>query len=120
MSIPKHIAIANEWFRAFNAQDLDALLALYHDAAEHYSPKLKQRQPETNGYVKGKDQLRAWWQGTYDLIPSLKYVPSTFTANEQRIFVEYIRLAEGEDEIRVAEVFEIRDGVIVASRVYHG
>lgn len=40
MSIPKYIAIANEWFRAFNAQDLDALLALYHDAAEHYSPKL--------------------------------------------------------------------------------
>jgi len=27
---------------------------------------------------------------------------------------------EGEEDLRVGEVLEVRDGVIVASRVYHG
>jgi hypothetical protein len=34
--------------------------------------------------------------------------------------MEYIRHVAGEVDLRVGEVLEIRDGVIVASRVYHG
>lgn len=44
-------AIANKWFAAFNAHDLDALLVLYKDDAEHYCPKLKVHQPKTNGRI---------------------------------------------------------------------
>jgi hypothetical protein len=45
------------WFEAFNKHDLEMLLALYDNNAEHYSPKLKIHQPETNGLIKGKDAL---------------------------------------------------------------
>ncbi len=38
--------IAANWFDAFNKHDLDALLALYDDLAEHYSPKLRQANPK--------------------------------------------------------------------------
>jgi hypothetical protein len=34
--------------------------------------------------------------------------------------MEYIRTAEGEDEMLVAEVLDIREDKIVASRVYNG
>ena len=43
-----------------------------------------------------------------------------FTADDDQVFMEYIRHVEGEGDLRVGEVLEIRDGMIMASRVYHG
>lgn len=113
-------AIAMAWFAAFNAHDLDALLALYANDAQHYSPKLKVRQPETNGLIQGKDALRAWWRDAFDRLPTLRYEVVKLTADEEQVFMEYIRHVQGEADLRVGEVLEIRAGVIVASRVYHG
>jgi len=112
--------IAMRWFEAFNAKELEKLLALYDDEAEHFSPKLKIRRPETNGLVKGKDALRAWWQDAFDRLPTLNYNVKTLTANEDRVFMEYVRTVQGEEDMLVAEVLDIKDGTIVFSRVYHG
>ena len=116
----QNLAIATKWFEAFNDHNLENLLSLYHNDAEHYSPKLKIRQPETDGLVTGKAALRVWWQDAFDRLPTLNYIPTTLTANEDRVFMEYIRKVEGEPYMLVAEVLEIKDGTIVASRVYHG
>ncbi|TXI80615.1 MAG: nuclear transport factor 2 family protein [Flavobacteriales bacterium] len=112
--------IAQRWFAAFNAHDLEALLALYADDAQHYSPKLKVRQPETNGLITGKAALRAWWRDAFDRLPSLRYEVVRLTADDELVFMEYIRHVQGEEDLRVGEVLEIREGMIVASRVYHG
>ncbi len=112
--------IATQWFDAFNTHDLEKLLQLYHDEAQHFSPKLKARLPETNGLIKGKQALRSWWQDAFDRIPSLAYEPLKFTADEEQVFMEYIRHADHEEDMAVGEVLEIRDGLIIASRVYHG
>ncbi len=114
------MAIATKWFEAFNEHNLEKLLSLYHDEAQHYSPKLKIRQPETNGMVIGKPALRAWWQDAFDRLPTLTYLPTTLTANDDRVFMEYTRKVAGEPDMLVAEVLEIKDGMIVASWVYHG
>ncbi len=115
-----HITIATKWFEAFNEHNLEKLLALYHEEAQHYSPKLKIRQPETNGMVSGKAALRAWWRDSFERLPTLHYSPTTFTANEERVFMEYIRHVDNEADLLVGEVLEIKDGLIIASRVYHG
>ena len=121
MTLPElNTSIATKWFESFNEQDLEKLLDLYHNEAKHYSPKLKIRQPETNGLVSGKAALRAWWQDAFNRLPTLRYEPTTLTANDARVFMEYIRRVENEPEMLVAEVLEITDGLIVASRVYHG
>lgn len=120
MSRVNNKAIAIAWFAAFNAHDLEALLALYAEDAEHFSPKLKERQPETNGMVRGKDALRSWWRDAFDRLPSLRYEVVKLTADEEQVFMEYIRHVDGDGDLRVGEVLEIRDGLIVASRVYHG
>ncbi|PSL44188.1 SnoaL-like protein [Chitinophaga niastensis] len=112
--------IAQKWLNAFNERDLEKLLSLYHDQAAHYSPKLKIRQPETNGMVSGKQALRSWWQDAFERLPTLHYKATTLTANDQRVFMEYIRQVAAEPDMLVAEVLEIQDGYIVASRVYHG
>lgn len=120
MHAQNNISIAQKWFDAFNEHDLEKLLALYDDHAQHYSPKLKIRQPETNGMVTGKDALRAWWKDAFDRLPTLHYTYTTLTANDDRVFMEYIRHVEHEPDMLVAEVLEIKNGLIIASRVYHG
>jgi hypothetical protein len=112
--------IAANWFESFNTHDLERLLLLYDDNAVHYSPKLKIRRPETNGLVKGKDALRSWWKDSFERLPTLRYQPTSFTANDQRVFMEYIRHVDSEEDMLIAEVLEIKENKIIASRVYHG
>ncbi len=114
----KHIATI--WFEAFNEHNLEKLLSLYDDTAQHYSPKLKARLPETKGLIKGKDALRSWWQDAFDRLPTLRYEVIKLTADEEQVFMEYIRHVEGEEDLSVGEVLQIENGLIVFSRVYHG
>ncbi len=111
--------IATAWFEAFNKHDLEMLLALYDDNAEHYSPKLKIHQPASNGLIKGKDELRAWWADAFNRLPDLHYHVIKLTADDEQVFMEYIRQTPGEDDLRVGEVLVINEGRIIASRVYH-
>jgi ketosteroid isomerase-like protein len=112
--------IALSWFKAFNEHDLEKLLRLYDDNAEHYSPKLKDRKPETNGLIKGKQALHEWWKDAFERLPELHYTVQKLTADEEQVFMEYIRKVPGETDLRVGEVLEIRNGLIIFSRVYHG
>ena len=120
MTTQKNLSISHNWFEAFNSHNLDKLLSLYDDEAEHYSPKLKIRHPETNGLVVGKEALRIWWKDAFDRLPTLNYKVKSLTADSDRVFMEYIRSVENEEDILVAEVLEIKEGSFVASRVYHG
>jgi ketosteroid isomerase-like protein len=120
MSSEKNKQIALKWFQAFNEHDLEKLLSLYDDNAQHYSPKLKVRQPETRGLIQGKPALRAWWKDAFDRLPTLKYEVVKLTADDEQVFMEYTRYVEGEEPLSVGEVLEIENGRIVASRVYHG
>lgn len=54
----KNIEIANKWFSFFNEKNLEGLLELYAENAEHFSPKLKVLRPETGGFIKGKTELK--------------------------------------------------------------
>lgn len=118
--IVENEAIAQKWFDAFNRHQLEELLSLYDDRAVHFSPKLKIRQPETNGFVSGKAALRSWWKDSFERLPNLHYQVQRLTANGDRVFMEYLRQVKSEPDMMVAEVLEISDGKIVASRVYHG
>ena len=112
--------IATLWFKAFNEHDLENLLKLYDDEAEHFSPKLKVREPETNGLIKGKEALRKWWKDCFERLPTLEYQVNKLIADSEQVFMEYTRKVEGEDDMEIGEVLEIKNGRIVFSRVYHG
>ena len=120
MSAQTNKQIALKWFEAFNEHDLQKLLLLYHDNAQHYSPKLKIRMPETAGLIKGKQALRDWWKDAFDRLPSLQYEVIKLTADDEQVFMEYTRRVNGEDDLSVGEVLQIENDLIVFSRVYHG
>ena len=118
MSSP--LTIAKLWLNAFNEHNLEVLLDLYADDEQHFSPKLKIRQPETNGLIIGKDAMRTWWQDAFERLPDLVYREEQLTANNNRVFMEYTRIVGGEPNMSVAELLEIKNGKIIFSRVYHG
>ena len=110
--------IAYAWFDAFNSHDIEMLLALYDDDAEHYSPKLKVRQPETNGFIKGKLALHAWWSDAFKRLPGLHYELLQLNVEGDEVFMEYIRQTPGEEDLKIGEVLVIRNKKIVASRIH--
>jgi len=112
----KETALA--WIKAFNDHDLDSLLALYADDAVHFSPKLKIRIPESNGHVSGKIALRQWWGDAFNRLPSLNYHLVNLIINDDQVLMEYVRRVDGDAEMMIAEVLEIKDKLIIRSRVY--
>jgi hypothetical protein len=44
----------------------------------------------------------------------------SLTADEHKVFMEYLRVVPGEQEMNVAELLVIENDLIVSSRVYHG
>jgi ketosteroid isomerase-like protein len=114
------MSLARAWIEAFNAHDVDALVSLYAPDATHTSPKIRGLHPETGGKLVGREALAHWWRESIERIPGLRYEPTAFTASADRVFIEYVRHAPGQPDMPVAEAFDVRDGQIVASRVYHG
>lgn len=120
MNSIKNKQIAEQWLSAFNSKKLEELLNLYDDEAQHYSPKLKLRKPESKGLIKGKEELRNWWQDAFTRLPNLHYKLVKLIGDDEQVFIEYLRQVSGEEEMKVGEVLEIKNGLIVYSRVYHG
>jgi limonene-1,2-epoxide hydrolase len=120
MSNAQNLEIAHAWLDAFNARDVDRLVSLYSETATHTSPKIRVLHPETAGCLVGKAALSQWWKAANARLPGLRYELVALTADDSRVFMEYLRHAPGEAPMPVAEVLEVQAGKIVASRVYHG
>jgi len=112
--------VALNWIEAFNSYQLKNLLDLYATDAVHFSPKLKIRQPETNGWISGKPALEAWWADAFERLPTLQYQLTNLIADKNQVLMEYMRKVAGEPDMMVAEILEISNGLINRSRVYHG
>src|SRR5262249_10490407 len=89
----ENLRIGRAWMRAFNAHDVDALVALYADDATHTSPKIRALHPETGGKLVGKAALASWWREANARLPNLRYEETAITANASRVIVEYLRYA---------------------------
>ena len=111
------ILIAEKWFAAFNIQSIEDLLSLYSDNAEHFSPRLQKNHPETNGLIKGKAAMREWWQSSFDKMPSLKYYCINLKVENELVFMQYNRRVDGEVDVRVNEMLQIKDNKIIFSKV---
>jgi ketosteroid isomerase-like protein len=113
-------SIALAWLDAFNAHAVERLVALYAEDCTHTSPKIRALHPTTGGKLVGRPALHAWWKDSNARLPGLRYEKTALTANDDQVFLEYLRHAPDGPPSPVAEVFDVRDGRIVASRVYHG
>jgi ketosteroid isomerase-like protein len=64
---------ALQWVDAWNAHDLDGVLAHFADDAEFSSPVAAQLLPETHGTLRGKEAIRGYWTVGLERIPDLRF-----------------------------------------------
>src|SRR4051794_31214339 len=67
------VQFAEAWVKAWNAHDLDAVLAHFSDDAVFTSPVAAQVVPESGGVLRGKGSLRAYWSAALARIPDLRF-----------------------------------------------
>jgi hypothetical protein len=65
--------LANEWVAAWNAHDLDLIMAHYEDEVELTSPVAARLLGNPDGKVVGKANLRAYFQRGLEAYPELQF-----------------------------------------------
>ena len=70
---PEPRAFTAAWLRAWNAHDVEAVLAHFHDDVVFTSPVAARVLPDCHGVVRGKDALRAYWNAALATIPGLRF-----------------------------------------------
>src|ERR1039458_7481691 len=65
--------LANDWVAAWNAHNLDMIMAHYEDAIELTSPVAAQLLGTTDGKIVGKANLRAYFQRGLAAYPDLQF-----------------------------------------------
>ena len=64
---------AKNWIAAWNAHDLDQVLALYRDDFSMASPYIAAIAGEASGRLQGKQAVRAYWQAALERMPELHF-----------------------------------------------
>src|SRR5262245_24579698 len=62
-----------EWIEAWNAHDLDCILAHYDDDFEMSSPVIARLVGEPSGVLRGKPAVRAYWAKALAATPTLRF-----------------------------------------------
>ncbi len=83
------LRFAQAWIDAWNAHDLDAVLSHYTDDFEMSSPFIAALTGEPSGRLKGKQQVRAYWQRAMERIPDLRFELLDVYAGAGSIAVRY-------------------------------
>jgi ketosteroid isomerase-like protein len=69
-----HLAtLGREWIAAWNARDLERVLALYAEDSEMTSDKIPALGFDPSGTLRGKDRIRTYWAKALTLIPDLHF-----------------------------------------------
>jgi ketosteroid isomerase-like protein len=82
-------AFARGWADAWNAHDLDAVLAHFADDAVFSSPVAARMLPETGGVLRGKPALRAYWTAALARIPELHFEVLGVYAGVDTVVINY-------------------------------
>ena len=113
-------AFAREWAQAWNARDLDRVLAHFSDAIVFSSPKAVDAVGQPT--VRGKPALRAYWERALTQISALEFfvVAAMWDASVRRLAIIYDRKVNGRAD-RAIELltFDTR-GVVTAGEVFYG
>lgn len=73
MPLPDPAAFAEQWVQAWNAHDVEAVLAHFSSDVVFTSPVAERVVPQTGGVVRGKEALRDYWTTALGQQPDLRF-----------------------------------------------
>lgn len=110
-------AFAARWYGAWNARDLDAIMACYDPSIEHSSPFIKRYNNTDDLFIRGLAQLRDYFRRAIERNPTLRFDPLHIAIGLQSIILVYRRMTGD----LAAEIFHLNDGgLIVQSNSHYG
>ena len=89
MPIPEPREFSRQWVDAWNAHDLESLLEHFADDVVFTSPVAAQLLDGSDGVIRGKAFLRAYWAEGLRLIPDLRFEVVGVYAGVQSIVINY-------------------------------
>ncbi len=109
-------AIGRDWVAAWNARDLERVLAMYDEAAEMTSDRIPAMGFGASGTVRGKDTLRAYWSKALGLLPELHFTLIDLFVSPDSVVVFYAN----ERGKKICEYLRLNaDGLIVQGSANH-
>lgn len=80
---------AEDWIAAWNAHDLERVLAHYADDFEMASPRIADIAGEPSGILRGKPAIRAYWKKALQLIPELQFEKLAVFVGAKSVAIHY-------------------------------
>ncbi|MDH6197888.1 ketosteroid isomerase-like protein [Mycobacterium frederiksbergense] len=108
MPTPDPQAFAEEWVNAWNAHDIEAVLAHFHQDVVFSSPVAARVLPDSGGVVRGKDALRHYWTTALAGMPDLHFQVLDTYRGESVLVIHYRNQRGG----LVNEVLLFDDGLV--------
>lgn len=106
---------ARDWIRAWNRHDLEAVLSHYAEKVELTSPFVAQVLGDPSGLVRGKDNLRMFFDLGLSLFPDLQFELLQVFAGVSSLVVYY----RGVNDTLVAEVMVLNPQGQVVKAMAH-
>jgi ketosteroid isomerase-like protein len=111
MPTPAPTSYADEWVRAWNAHDIEAVLDPFADDIVFTSPVAERVVPESGGVVRGKVALRDYWTAALKTLPELQFEVVGVYRGESTLVINY-RNHRGElvNEVLIFHGDKVREG----------
>lgn len=87
--MPTPQTFADAWVKAWNAHDIEAVLAHLHDDVVFSSPVAARVVPESRGVVRGKSALRDYWTTALAGMPDLHFEALAVFRGESSLVINY-------------------------------
>lgn len=110
-------AHAEEWVAAWNAHDLDAIVALYAEDVEFRSPFVVKRLGDPRGELRGKDAVRDYFSRGLAALPNLRFELRNALVGVDSVAIHYDSVHDARDAVEVHELDA--DGRIVSVRAHY-
>jgi hypothetical protein len=113
-------AFAREWAQAWNARDLDHVLAHFSDGIVFSSPKAVDAVGQPT--VRGKPALRAYWERALTQISALEFlvVATMWDASFRRLAIIYDRKVNGRADRAIELLTFDAGGLVTSGEVFYG
>jgi ketosteroid isomerase-like protein len=101
----KAAAFAREWVEAWNAHDLERILAHYDERVEFRSPFVVQIAGEPSGRLVGRERLRGYFAEALKRYPDLRFDLQRVYAGVSGVVLQYRSVKD----LQAAEVMALND-----------
>lgn len=109
--------LAEEWYAAWNAHDLERILSHYSDDVVFVSPFAIEIAGRADGRLEGKEALRAYFDAALERFPDLRFEPIALMTGLDSLVLHYRSV----QSLLSAELMVVgEDGLVREVRAHYG